>query len=65
MKFYFKDKNALYTTSVNVFSFGLCIKDMLQLYVPLLADWSENILFKKDKITIPQKVSDGQDHPGI
>lgn len=61
----FKDKNAFYTISANVSSFGLCIKDILQLNMHLLADWPESILFKNNNITILQKVYDGQDQQGI
>lgn len=65
MEFDFKDKNVLYIISVNVLSFDLCIKDTLQLNIHLLADWSQNILFQNNEISIPQKVSDGQDQQGI
>lgn len=61
----FKDKNSFYTISANVSSFGLCIKDILQLNMHLLADWPESILFKNNKITILQKGYDGQDQQGI
>lgn len=65
MEFYFKDKNVLYTISVNVLSSGLHIKDFLQLNMQLLVDESKNILFRNNKINIPQEVSEGQDHRGI
>lgn len=65
MAFYFKDKNVLYTVSVNVLSSGLRIKDFLWLNMHLLADRSKNILFKNNKISIPQEMSEGQDQRGI